>query len=121
MLSNANPACSLKVFVELLEASGILIAVTQTGRVRIYQRKTFYFLTVELTAPAPSREATHGVILQYEVLTCGEIVLRQYSVGVDSKQREEGKGWEYWIDRNYKNRRTLNEYKEGGCKIVESE
>ena len=77
MLFNANPACSLKVSVELVEAIRILTTVTQTGGVRkTFEKPGFLiFITVEVTAPAPSREATHGIVHQFEVvlltLTCG--------------------------------------------------
>ena len=115
----ANSACSLKVSVELVEASRILRTVSQTGRVRIYCAiGIWFYVTVELTAPAPSSEATHGIVHQFEVvlltLTCGGwgerlFCVCQYSVSVDSEQREKGKQGNLGIKRIYKNRRTSYE------------
>ena len=66
----------LIVFVELLETSRILTTVSQAGRVSI-GIPVWMFVTVELTASAPSSEATERVTLEDEVvpltltLTCG--------------------------------------------------
>ena len=77
------------------------MAVSQTGRVRIWSKSICF--TVKLTGLAPSSEATHGIIPEAELV----LVLRNIFVCVDNEKDDEGYERNSWIKRNYKNRRTF--------------